>query len=234
MAKTFPVNVSGISPTTTEIKLDEFFSFCGNIKSIDFHGDHATINFEKASAAHTALMLNGGALDGAHLRVSSDVEHHDEEHQHAKEGRPIEQSDKPRAGIAAEYLAKGYILSDGILQRAIQIDQQKGISKNFINYLSSLDSHIGSRTLGPDKTVSGKVQETVAAATQQAKAVDEQKGISKLAGDYYSKALSSPFGQKIFDFYTTTSKQVFDIHEEARRIHAEHKAANAPSPEATA
>ena len=41
---------------------------------------------------------------------------------------------------------------------------------------------------------------------------------------YYSKALASPFGQKVKAFYTTTSKQVLDIHEEARRIHETHKA----------
>jgi hypothetical protein len=37
---------------------------------------------------------------------------------------------------------------------------------------------------------------------------------------YYSKALESPFGQKVRAFYTTTSKQVLDIHEEAKRISA--------------
>ena len=42
---------------------------------------------------------------------------------------------------------------------------------------------------------------------------------------YYSRALSSPFGQRVKAFYTETSKQVLDIHEEARRIHESHKAA---------
>lgn len=37
---------------------------------------------------------------------------------------------------------------------------------------------------------------------------------------YYTKAFSSPLGQKVRDFYTTTSKQVLDIHEEASRIAA--------------
>lgn len=41
---------------------------------------------------------------------------------------------------------------------------------------------------------------------------------------YYTKALSSPFGQKVRDFYTKTSKQVLDIHEEAKRLSAEQKA----------
>lgn len=42
---------------------------------------------------------------------------------------------------------------------------------------------------------------------------------------YYTQALGTPFGQKVRAFYTTTSKQIVDIHEEARRIAAENKAA---------
>ncbi|KAF8654604.1 hypothetical protein AX16_003517 [Volvariella volvacea WC 439] len=170
-------------------------------------------------------MLSGGALDGSILTVTSDVIHPVEE-QHGRNGHPIEQSDKPRAGIAAEYLAKGYALSDQILERAIEIDNKQGISSKFLNYVHSLDSSLGSRALGPDQTISGKIQSTVQAAAQQAKTVDEQKGFSKTAADYYARALSSPFGKKVYEFYTNTSKQVKDIHEEARRIAAEHKPAS--------
>ncbi|KAJ7695712.1 hypothetical protein B0H17DRAFT_1055304 [Mycena rosella] len=228
----FSVHVSGIAPATTETQLHDFFTFCGKIESIDFNRDSqtATIHFEKSSAAKTALMLNGGTLDSAALSVTSDKEHEDEAHTDDPAHHHIEQSDKPRAGIAAEYLARGYVLSDSILTRAIEIDSKQGISKRFLSYLQSVDTAVGTRALGPDQTISGKVASTVTAATQQARSVDEQKGISKTAGDYYTKALSSPFGAKVRTFYTTTSKQVFDIHEEATRIAAEHKAANAPPP----
>lgn len=157
--------------------------FCGKIEKIAFNADtkSADIHFEKASAAKTALMLNGGTLDGAHLTVTSPTEHPDHEEAH-HEG-PIEQTDKPRAGIAAEYLAKGYKLSDGILQRAIEIDTQKGISKRFLSYMQGLDTTLGQKTLGPDQTISGKVSQTFAQAHEQAKTIDQQKGISSKAGD---------------------------------------------------
>ncbi|KAJ6620751.1 hypothetical protein B0H10DRAFT_2020438 [Mycena sp. CBHHK59/15] len=215
---THSVHVSGVAPTTTETHLHDFFT----IESIDFKGTTATIHFEKSSAAKTALMLNGGTLDSATLSVTSETEHHDEEQ--TEGGTHIEQSDKPRAGIAAEYLAKGYTLSDTILTRAIEIDNKQGISKRFLSYLQSVDTTVGAKALGPDQTISGK----------QAKSVDEQKGYSKSAGDffhqYYSKALSSPFGQRVREFYTSTSKQVLDIHEEARRIAVEHKTASTSPP----
>jgi len=165
-------------------------------------------------------MLNGGHLGGNTLTVTSDVEHadhHDVEEPH----RPhIEQSDKPRAGIAAEYLAKGYKLSDHILLRAIEIDNKQGISKKFLSFISDLDKSAGQRALGPEQTVSGKVQSTLKEAHTRVKSVDEQKGYSKVAYEYYSKALASPFGQSVMSFYTSTSKQVRDIHEEALRIKA--------------
>ncbi|KAI0643073.1 hypothetical protein C8Q79DRAFT_981454 [Trametes meyenii] len=220
----YTILVSGISDATTEQHLSDFFTFCGKITSVEYDREKhsAAIHFEKPSAAKTALMLNGGTLDGAHLTITSEHEHHDKEDGSA-EGH-IDQTDKPRAGIAAEYLARGYTLSDQILQRAIELDKQRGISTRFLSYIQSLDTKLGERALGPEKTISGKVQETLASATQQAKAVDEQKGITKTASDYYTRALSSPFGQKVKAFYTSTSKQVFDIHEEARRISETQKA----------
>ncbi|KAI0265720.1 hypothetical protein BC834DRAFT_175846 [Gloeopeniophorella convolvens] len=223
----FSVNVSNIAPTTSEQQLHDFFSFCGKISKIDSNEGgspkSAVIHFEKSSAAKTALMLNGGSLDGYHLNVHSDTVHPDEEETPHSPGSPLDQSDKPRAGIAAEYLAKGYALSDGILQRAIQLDSEKGISTRFLSYFHSLDTSIGAKALGPDQTISGKVTSTIQSATQQARTVDEQKGYSKTAGDYYTRALTSPLGQRVRSFYTTTSKQILDIHEEARRIAHEHK-----------
>jgi len=168
-------------------------------------------------------MLNGGSLDGNELSVQSDTVHPDEDEAPHIPGSPLDQGDKPRAGIAAEYLAKGYKLSDNILNRAIQLDSEKGISKRFLSYFNSLDTTIGAKALGRDQTISGKMTSTIQTATQHAKTVDEQKGYSKVAGDHYTRALGSPFGQRVRAFYTTTSKQIFDIHEEARRIADEHK-----------
>ncbi|KAI0345667.1 hypothetical protein BDW22DRAFT_1405573 [Trametopsis cervina] len=227
---TYDVTVSNIAPHTTEVHLADFFSFCGKISTIDFDGaaHTATIHFEKPSAAKTALMLNGGTLDGAHLSVTSPTEHEDQESAEDHITRPIDQTDKPRAGIAAEYLAKGYKLSDQILQRAIELDSQRGISKRFVGYITSLDTTLGQKALGPEKTISGLVAEKVTQAHAQAKSIDEQRGISNKAGDYYSRALSSPFGQTVLSFYTSTSKQVLDIHEEARRIASEQHTDGTP------
>jgi len=225
MASTHSVQVSNIAASTTQDTLRDFFTFCGKISDIEVHEDAsektktATVSFEKPTAAKTALMLNGGTLDGSNITVTSELEHADDHSSSTPDSHPIDQTDKPRAGIAAEYLARGYKLSDSILQRAIEIDQKQGISARFLDYIKKLDSGVGSKALGPDQTISAKVTDTI-------KSVDEQRGISKSATDYYSKAINSPLGQRVFAFYSTTSKQVLDIHEEARRIADQHK----PSP----
>ena len=74
--------------------------FCGKISSVNFEADKhvAVIHFEKPQAAKTALMLNGGTLDGSHLEVTSETVHPDhDEHDHSEH---VDQSDKPRAGSA--------------------------------------------------------------------------------------------------------------------------------------
>jgi len=120
-------------------------------------------------------------------------------------------------------------LSDSILEKAIEIDTKQGISKRFLNYFHSLDKTVGERALGPDQTITAKLQTTVGSATQQARSMDQEKGISKTANDYYQTAIASSFGQKVKAFYTDTSKQVRDIHEEARRIADQNKSQTAPS-----
>ncbi|KAI9454115.1 hypothetical protein F5148DRAFT_1277370 [Russula earlei] len=205
----YTVNVSSLTPSTTEQQLHDYFSFCGSDEAGS--AKSAVIHFEKPSAMKTALMLNGSILGGGPLVVHSDAVHPDEELETAHvPGAPLDQSDKPRAGIAAEYLAKGYQL-------------RRGISSRFLNYFHSLDSSLGAKALGSDQTISGKVTSTIQSATQHAWTVDEQKGYTKVAGDYYARALASPLGQRVRAFYTTTSKQILDIHEEARRITDEHK-----------
>ena len=42
---------------------------------------------------------------------------------------------------------------------------------------------MGERTLGPDQTISGKLQSTVGKAVQQAKTVDEEKGYLRAVQD---------------------------------------------------
>ena len=61
--------------------------------------------------------------------------------------------------------------------------EKQGISQRFLKYIQSLDTTIGQKALGPEQTVSGRVQSALGAATEQARAVDQQRGITRTAAD---------------------------------------------------
>lgn len=88
------------------------------------------------SAAKTALMLNGGTLDGSTILVTSeDVEapalanvkpvESTAQTPSEKEGHDVEQEDKPRSAVLAEYLAHGYTFSDDIIEKSIAADKRE-------------------------------------------------------------------------------------------------------------
>ncbi|WWC86151.1 uncharacterized protein L201_001024 [Kwoniella dendrophila CBS 6074] len=242
----YTIHVSGLAIETTEDKLHDFFSFCGKLVSVKKSGNEADITFEKLSAMRTSLMLNGGTLDGAHLEVTSASDAEPKTASvlptgatgstaiGATDGSTISQEDKPKAAIVAEYLAHGYALGDNIIQKAIDIDNKQGISSRFISFFNSLDSTVGSKVVGENKTVTGKINETAAAGVAKAREVDQHRGFSARFHDYYSKVFGTDIGRKYGDrvvqFYTTTQKQVLDVHEEAKRIADEKKQNAHPIP----
>jgi hypothetical protein len=173
------------------------------------------------SAAKTALLLDNTQLGPSQVNVSTassldeiaskaptspKAAGHDED---------INQEDKPRSRIVAEYLAHGYTISDTAIQNAIALDNKHGISNKFTAALSNFDNKYK--------------------ATDKAKSVDASYGLTNKAtsawmglNSYFEKALGTPTGQKVRDFYLQGDKQVRDIHAEARRL-ADLKAGKTPN-----
>lgn len=185
----------------------------GKISSIEItpsgETQNATVAFEKETAAKTALLLDNTQLGATHVQVSSshgstdDEEHYTENAE--RDSDELTQEEKPRSRIAAEYLAHGYTLGDQALQRAIDLDNKHGVSNRFLNTLTNLDKKYH--------------------ATEKAKSVDESYGVTKTANNiltgltsYYEAAVGTPTGQKLVNFYSSSAKQVGDIHSEARRL----------------
>lgn len=134
------------------------------------------------------------------------------------EDHEVAQEDKPRSRIVAEYLAHGYTISDNVISKAIALDSKHGFSSTFTNALTNFDSKYK--------------------ATDKAKSVDTKYGVSDKAmgawggfTSYFEKALGTPTGQKVRDFYVQGEKQVTDVHTEARRL-ADLKTGKPYQPEA--
>ncbi|ORY14825.1 actin cytoskeleton protein-like protein [Clohesyomyces aquaticus] len=211
------VHVEGISTKTSEDEIKSFFSFCGKIQSLsvtptDDSTQSATVTFEKNAAAKTALLLDNTQLGPNSVHVSAaksiddlagekgtteDEAHHDK--------HDVEQEEKPRSRILAEYLAHGYVISDKAIERALTLDQQHGITSKFASTLKTIDNRLQ--------------------ATQKAQAVDTKFGVTEkaLAGwrglnSYFEKASGTPTGQKLRQFYEVGNKNVMDVHNEARHL----------------
>ena len=170
----------------------------------------ATVTFEKETAMKTALLLNRTQLGASTINVSSlsPVSEREGTQSPAHPDTPVDeltQEMKPRARILAEYLASGYVIGDATLQRAIELDTQHHVSGRFLSTIQNLDSRYH--------------------ASDRAKATDESYGITAKGknllsglGSYFEKATNTPTGKSIVSFYTNGSRQVQDIHAEARRL----------------
>jgi len=208
------VHVKNISSQTSEKDVKDFFSFCGKITSLEItpSGDsqNATVTFEKETAAKTALLLDNTQLGASQVKVSSASGSTEDDGSHyttqtERDSDEITQEEKPRSRIIAEYLAHGYVVGDTAAQRAIDLDQKHGVSARFLTTLQNIDQKYH--------------------ATDKAKGIDQSYGVTQktnslLSGltSYYEKAAGTPTGQKLVNFYTQTSRQVQDIHAEARRL----------------
>ncbi|CAK97356.1 protein vip1 [Aspergillus awamori] len=221
MSERSTVHVEGIASATTDKEVQDFFSFCGKITHISVtpvSGEadaqkSATVTFEKEAAAKTALLLDNTQLGSSlvHVKAAQSLDDIAGE-QAASAGQAkdeynhdLEQEDKPRSRIVAEYLAHGYTLSDNAIQKAIALDNKHGFSSRFTSALSSFDQKYH--------------------ATDRARGLDENYKLSDKAttgwrslNHYFEKALDTPSGRKLRDFYSQTDKQVRDIHNEARRL----------------
>ena len=167
------------------------------------------MTFEKETAAKTALLLDNTQLGPAqvHVTQASSLSDIAGEKAPGSEGEKdnIPQEEKPRARIIAEYLAHGYVISDKAIERALALDQQHGVSSRFMGALNNFDQKF-------------KVSE-------RAGQVDQSYGVSSRAqqgylglSSYFEKAMNTPSGQKLRGFYDTSSKQVMDVHNEARHL----------------
>lgn len=211
------IYIKNIGAQTADQEIKDFFSFCGKIATIDITTEadskSATVKFEKDTAARTALLLNHTQLGGNEITVSSDEKISTPPHEAStatttedRSGSPVlSQEEKPRSRILAEVLAHGYVVADQGLQKAIALDEQHNISSRFVSTLKQLDERTH--------------------ATDRAMAADASYGITSRAttlltglGSYFEKARDTPTGKRIVDFYTTSQRQVQDIHNEARRL----------------
>lgn len=222
------VHVKGISAQTSEKEVRDFFSFCGKVSNLTVKpetGDagssqSATVTFEKETAAKTALLLDNTQLGPSQVSVTaaSSLDEMSGGKATSTDDDELPQEEKPRARVAAEMLAHGYVLSDQAIQRALALDQQHGISARFTKALTDFDTKY---------KVSERAQQADKSYGVSARADAGWRGLNS----YFEKALGTPTGQKVRSFYEQGQKQVLDVHNEAKHLATLKKGASPGTPQ---
>ncbi|KAF6013675.1 hypothetical protein HII12_001657 [Brettanomyces bruxellensis] len=202
---------SDIPVSTDESKIKEFFSFCGKVDTIDVISKSektksVEVTFANQSAVSTATLLNGAELNGGTIHVKAKESSSEKsapsgvtsaKNDKSDEIAAIPQEEKPKSTIAAEYLANGYVLSDNLIQKAIEFDKKHDLSSRFKSFLQDIDNKYHFQAKGQE--------------------VNAKLG-KKTLDDYLDKFKSGKYGSKLNEMYTNVATDVSQVHEHAKSI----------------
>jgi RNA recognition motif. (a.k.a. RRM, RBD, or RNP domain) len=211
------VHAKNLSLTTSEKTARDFFEFCGKIKSFELQpsadGKHqeALIQFERESAAKTAVLLSNALIDESHITVDSYFpsttehvsSHHDDD---------TTQESKPKSNIMAEILASGYVLTDNVVAKGVEFDSKYAFTKRIQDYLAKLTAT--AQQLDDKYKVSDKATEVDSKLGIQ----QRTKTTAETAQTKAQELMQTETGQKVQTFADQIMNQVGAVHREALRI----------------
>jgi len=199
------VIVSNISPSANEKTVSDFFSFCGKItklfltKTEGSDTSVAVVQFETESAAKTALLLtNALIIDRPITVVGYSFGQEKEKTEQPAEQTPVLSStsqvpdskittrdfgvpdeQRTKTSVVASLLAAGYVLGQGALDSAKDLDEKHMISLQAKVAVESVKAKLHEIDLSYG--ISEKAQSFQKQATEKVKQIDEQYKISEKA-----------------------------------------------------
>jgi hypothetical protein len=214
------VVVKDISPASSEKTVKDFFLFCGKIKEFELQKDESTgkqnalVLFDREPSAKTATLLTNALIDDSHITVEPYFK--DAIFVSGEELHSGGQEDKPKTEIIAEYLAAGYRLQDHVIANCIEYDQKYNVSETVKNYLLRLQEIV------KQLDEKYKVTETI---TTKATEIDVKYSVQDKVKITAEQVQQHPVTQRVTGLAAETYNQVLAVHEEAKRIAADKKAA---------
>jgi hypothetical protein len=209
------VVVKDIAAASSEKTVKDFFLFCGKIKEFEIQKDEhsgkqiALVLFEREPAAKTATLLTNALIDDSTITVEP----------YFKDSITTSTDDvhaEPKTRVIAEYLAAGYRLQDQVITAALEYDTKYNVSEKVKAYLA----HIQDTVKQLDEKY--KVTETV---TAKAGEIDEKFQVQDKVKTTIGAVGQHPYTLKVQGLATQTYTSVLAVHEDAKRIAAEKKAA---------
>lgn len=128
----------------------------------------------------------------------------------------ISQEEKPKSAILAQLLASGYSISDQVIERSIKVDKEQGYSAKFQGFLANLDKKY-IHSAEPNSLANATINKALDTITSIASSFEKSSYKQKLQ-HYFDQASNSEYGLRIHEFYKNLTKEITDVHNEAKRL----------------
>lgn len=184
------VKVTGLSASSTETSVREFFSFCGDIKLLHLYPSsgnseeqEAVILFESDAGSSTAILLDNAVVDGSRIRVEMFPESPKGSATGEKGGRrspAASETSRGSKGMWSDIMSEGKSMASDTWRSAKDADEKYGMS----NKVKGAASTVAGATASAAKSVDEKlhVRENASAAWSATKqgvsSIDTKLGIS--------------------------------------------------------
>lgn len=219
------VAIDNIALKTEREAIEDFFSFCGIIESLEIKvdGEHkiGLILFEEDSAANTAVQFSEVAvIDDNPIKVepyfkSAAADSPDTKLQSAEVTTDTSQSKdgKSVSHVMAELLASGYVLTDNVLKKGVEFDERYNVSTRVNGYINKMAVNFNQLNNKISKSSHNEIHDI----TDR----NEKESAPKSPKKYplfHSKA-----GSKMHTIASRMVDKVNMIHEDAKKIVDEKK-----------
>eukprot|EP00270_Netrium_digitus_P002111 TRINITY_DN1235_c0_g1_i4.p1 TRINITY_DN1235_c0_g1~~TRINITY_DN1235_c0_g1_i4.p1 ORF type:complete len:311 (+),score=55.24 TRINITY_DN1235_c0_g1_i4:126-1058(+) len=190
------VKVSNVSTKATEKDISDFFSFCGDVSSIetrkiDDSVQEAFVTFVEERALDTAVLLTGAVIVDKPVTVEAASDYvppsKDDKRGSEEVAGSNEKKERPYGGaesIVSDLLAKGYILGKDALAKAKSFDDEHEISKNAAERVAAFRRSATVTVEALDQKYSLREKLAAGAASFSARATQVTESVQTLDSKY--------------------------------------------------
>ncbi|CAN8256062.1 unnamed protein product [Cochlearia groenlandica] len=180
------VKVGNLSSGATEHDIKEFFSFSGEVESIDIQGSNehsAYVTFKDPQGAETVVLLSGASIADQSVVIEMAPHYTPPTALHTDSqsgGGGAEESVVTKAeDVVSSMLAKGFILGKDAVGKAKAFDEKLGFTSTATAGVATLDQKIG---------LSQKLTAGTSLVNEKIKAVDQSFQVSERTKSAYASA----------------------------------------------
>ncbi|KAL0874272.1 hypothetical protein Bca101_023977 [Brassica carinata] len=180
------VKVGNLSSGATEHDIKEFFSFSGEVESIDIQGSNehtAYVTFKDPQGAETAVLLSGASIADQSVIIEMAPNYTPPAAPHAETqsgGGGVAESVVQKAeDVVSSMLAKGFILGKDAVGKAKAFDEKLGFTSTATAGVASIDQKIG---------LSQKITAGTSLVTEKIKGVDQSFQVTERTKSAFATA----------------------------------------------